>query len=134
MKRPRGSAILSRTMRLRTAATVLAASLLASACIVVPRTETGYDPDCRITTHRVVLDMVQIGRINNCSYKQDCIAIVIGLGVTAASAVVSGSIAVVGNMAYWAEQRSGCMLSAPAPVPMPVPVAPPLEPASGPSA
>lgn len=130
MKRRRGSAILSRTMRLRTAATVLAASLLASACIVVPRTETGYDPDCRITTHRVVLDTVQIGRINNCNYKQDCIAIVIALGFTAASAVVSGSIAVVGNMAYWAEQRTGCMLTAP----VPVPVAPSPEPASAPSA
>ena len=118
-------------MRLRTAATVLAASLLASACIVVPRTETGYDPDCRITTHRVVLDTVQIGRINNCSYKQDCYEIVIGLGVTAASAVVSGSIAIVGNIAYWAEQRSGCMMTAPAPVPMPVPAA---VPASAPEA
>lgn len=120
-------------MRLHAIAAVLATSLLASACIVVPRTEAGYDPDCRITTHRVVLDMVQIGRINNCSYKQDCIAIVIGLGVTAASAVVSGSIAIVGNMAYWAEQRSGCMMTAPAPAPA-VPPASPVEPAAGSSA
>ncbi len=100
--------------RLRTAATMLSATLMASACIVVPRTETSYDPDCRITTHRMMLDTVQVGRINNCSYKQDCVAIVLGLGVTAASAIVSGSIAVVGNAVYWAERQAGCAVMAPA--------------------
>ncbi len=106
-------------MRLRTTITVLAASLLASACIVVPRTETGFDPDCRITTHHMVLDTVQVGRFNNCNSNQDCITVIAALGVTAASAVVSGSIAVVGNIVYWAEQRSGCMLTSPAPAPVP---------------
>ncbi len=104
-------------MRLRTATAVVAASLLASACIVVPRTVDGYDPDCRIVTHHMQLDVVQIGRVNNCSYKQDCIAIVAALGVTAASAIVSGSIAVVGNMVFWGERRAGCALSTPDPSP-----------------
>ncbi len=128
-------------MRLRTPTAVLAASLLASACIVVPRTEAGFDPDCRIVTHRMVLDTVQVGRINNCSVKQDCIAIIPVLGVTAASAIVSGSIAVVGNVVYWAEQRTGCMLTSPAPAPAPAPVPvppavvePPAPVASAPSA
>lgn len=113
-------------MRLRTHATVLAASLLASACIVVPRTEAGYDPECRITTHRMVLDTVRMQGVNDCNYKQNCIAIAAGLVVTAASAVVSGSIAVVGNIVYWGEQRTGCMLSSPAPaMPAAVPEAPP---------
>jgi len=118
-------------MKLRAVAVVLAASLLASACIVVPRTEAGFDPACRITTHRMVLDMVQVGRINNCNFKQDCIAIVAGLAVTAASAVVSGSIAVVGNVVYWAEERAGCPLTAPVPVPLPEPV--PVEPGPPPA-
>ena len=121
-------------MRLRTPAVVLAASALASACIVVPRTEVGFDPECRITTHRMVLDMVQVGRVNNCNFRQDCIAIVAGLAVTAASAVVSGSIAVVGNIVYWGEQRAGCMLTSPAPAPAPVPATPAVAPESAPSA
>lgn len=111
-------------MRLRTLPTLLAAGLVASACIVVPRTEAGYDPDCRITTHRMVLDTVQVGRINSCSYKQDCVTIMLALGVTAASAIVSGSIAVVGNVVYWAERRAGCAAVAPAPVAPIAPIAP----------
>lgn len=87
--------------------------LIGSGCVVVPRTDTSYDPDCQVVTHRMVLDTVQVGRINNCSYKQDCVAIVAGLGVTAASAIVSGSIALVGNVVYWTEQQVGCKRAAP---------------------
>lgn len=111
-------------MHLRTLLAAIAASLLASACIVVPRTEAGYDADCKIVTHRMVLDTVQVRGVNDCNHKQDCIAIVAGLAVTAASAVVSGSIAVVGNIVYWGEQRTGCMLTSPAPVPAPPPAMP----------
>lgn len=95
-------------MRLLNLTSILAAAAICSACIVVPRTQADYDPDCRIATHRMVLDTVQLGRINNCSYSRDCVAIVLGLGVTAASAIVSGSIAVVGNVVYWNEKRAGC--------------------------
>jgi hypothetical protein len=102
-------------MRLLTLCSVLAVSSLASACIVVPRTEANYDPDCNVTTHRMVLDTKQVGGVNDCSYRKDCVAIVLGLGVTAASAIVSGSIAVVGNVVYWAEERVGCTPNAPTP-------------------
>jgi hypothetical protein len=95
--------------RLRVPATILAASPIAADCIVVPRTETNYDPDCHVTPHRMILDTVQVGRINNSSYKQECVAIVLGLGVTAASAIVSGSIAVVGNVVYWAGSGRWCV-------------------------
>jgi len=115
--------------RVPSLAAVLIGSVAVSACIVVPRTESSYDPDCRITTHRMTLDTVQVGRINDCSYKQDCVAIVLGLGVTAASAIVSGSIAVMGNVAYWAERQAGCALVAPAPE-RPGPVAPAAGPPS----
>lgn len=104
-------------MRLRTTTVALAAGLMASACIVVPRTEAGYDPECRISTHRMVLDTVQLRGVNDCNHRPDCIAVAAGLVVTAASAVVSGSIAVVGNIVYWGEQRAGCMLTSPAPQP-----------------
>jgi len=41
------------------------------------------------------------------------------LGVTAVSAVVSGSIAIIGNVAYWAEHRAGCAAPPPPPVAAP---------------
>jgi predicted small integral membrane protein len=96
-------------MTLRATVSVLAASLLLCACVIVPRTVDNYDPDCQLVTHHMELQTVQIGPINNCSYKQDCVAIVAALGVTAASAIVSGSIVVIGNVVYWAEQRAGCV-------------------------
>jgi hypothetical protein len=104
--------ILSRTMPYRAPVTVLVASAFLAGCIVVPRTVDGYDPDCRIATHHMELDIVQLGRVNNCS-RQDCVAVVAGLAVTAASAIVSGSIVVAGNAVYWAERRAGCALAAP---------------------
>jgi hypothetical protein len=99
-------------IRVLTHAVILAASTALSACIVVPRTEAGYDPDCHITTHRMTLSTVQVAGVNDCSYKQDCVAIVLGLGVTAASAIVSGSIAIVGNVVYWGERQADCAAAA----------------------
>ena len=92
----------------RTTATAILAAAMASACVVVPVSTVGYDPDCRLVTHHMELQTVQLGQINGCS-GQGCEALVIAaLGVTAASAIVSGSIAVIGNVAYWAERRAGC--------------------------
>ncbi len=93
---------------MRALGTALAAGLLACACVVVPRTVNGDDPDCRVVTNHMELQTVPVGAINNCSYKQDCITIAAGLGVTAASAIDSGSVVVIGNVLYWAEQRAGC--------------------------
>ena len=95
-------------MSLRAAVTAALASTLASACVIVPVTISDYDAGCQVVTHHMELQAVQIAEINHCS-NQGCGAMVIaGLGITAASAIVSGSIAVVGNVAYWAERRVGC--------------------------
>ena len=94
-------------MLLRTAAAALA-STLASGCVIVPVTMEDYDPDCRVVRRHMELQSVQLAQINRCD-GQGCGALVIAaLGVTAASAIVSGSIVVVGNIAYWAERRAGC--------------------------
>jgi hypothetical protein len=96
-------------MSLRTAFSAMLASALASGCVIVPVTTEEYDPDCRVVTHHMQLQAVQVAEINHCS-NQSCGAVVIaGLGVTAASAIISGSIVVFGNMAYWAERRAGCV-------------------------
>jgi hypothetical protein len=98
----------------------LAAGLLAAGCVIVPVQTEGFDPACRFVTHHIELQPVVLGQLNGCS-GQGCEALVLAsLGVTAVSAVVSGSIAIVGNAAYWVEHRAGC--AAPPPEP---PIAPP---------
>jgi hypothetical protein len=87
---------------------VACAALLLQACVMVPRTVERYDAECRTRSRHVVLDAVQVGSIGSCS-NQGCVAVVVVAGITsAASAVVSGSIAVVGNVAYWLEKQGRC--------------------------
>lgn len=94
-------------MSLRTAA-ALVASALASGCVIVPVTTSEYDPDCQIVRHHMELQAVQVAEINHCSNQSCGVIVIAALGVTAASAIVSGSIVVIGNMAYWAERHAGC--------------------------
>ena len=95
-------------MTLRAPFAVLAASLLASACVVVPRTRDGYDPECEFVTHHMELETVQVARIKACGDDLCTAAVVVAVGVTAASAVVSSSIVLVGNVVYWADRRLSC--------------------------
>jgi hypothetical protein len=107
----------------RSTLTAIAAGLLGVGCVIVPVQTEAYDPDCQVVTRHIELQPVVLGRLGACS-GQGCEALVLAsLGVTAVSAVVSGSIAIVGNVAYWAEHRAGCL--APAPV-----AAPPAAPAA----
>ena len=87
------------------------AALATSGCVMVPVTVEGYDPDCRVVTHHMELQPVQVTAMGRCN-DGACAALVLGVG--AASAIVSGSIVVVGNIAYWAEHRASCL--APSPV------------------
>jgi len=95
-------------MSLRTAAIAAALSTLVSACVVVPVTTADYDPGCRLVTHHMTLQMVQLAEINRCANQGCEVMVIAAVGVTAASAIVSGSIAIIGNVAYWAERRAGC--------------------------
>jgi len=106
-------------MSARAAAAVLFASLLTSACVVVPVTAEGYDPECAVATHHMALQTVQLSAMYNCEHAGEahvCAAMVLAsAGVLTASAIVSGSIVVVGNVAYWAEERAGCLAQPSAP-------------------
>lgn len=85
------------------------ASALVSGCVIVPVTVEGFDPDCRVVTRHMELKTVQIMAFDACRGGQGCDgAVLIGLGVVAASAIVSGSVVVVGNVVYWAEHRVSC--------------------------
>jgi hypothetical protein len=102
-------------MSLRSVVPIVLAGIAVSACVIVPRTREGYDPDCQFVTHSMELEAVQVSEFKACGPQGHyggndlCVAAwVASLGVTAASAVVSGSIVVAGNVAYWAERRLNC--------------------------
>jgi hypothetical protein len=77
-------------------------------CVYVPRTTQVYDEQCRIAAKEMTLDMQEVGVFMGCS-NQGCAAMLVALGaVTVASAVVSGSIVVAGNVVYWFEKRGRC--------------------------
>lgn len=77
-------------------------------CVVLPATLDTYDNECQVVSHHIVLQAVQIAQINGCA-NQGCAALVIAAAATAgASAIVSGSIMVVGNVGYWIERQANC--------------------------
>jgi hypothetical protein len=58
--------------------------------------------------NRLVLQEVQVAAIHSCA-NEGCIALVLTAGIaTAASVVISGTIVIAGNVAYWFEQRAKC--------------------------
>jgi hypothetical protein len=88
--------------------TALGVAAVLQACVVVPRTTSVYDEECRLQRRQMVLEVQQIGAFGGCS-NDGCAALLVGAGVVvAASAVLSGSIAVVGNVVYWIERQGQC--------------------------
>ncbi len=104
---PRSVAVRGLEASLARVLSTLAATLLAG-CIVVPRSAEVYDPQCRTMVRQMVLETAVIGTFGHCQ-NDGCVAMLATLGiVTAASAVVSGSVAVIGNIVYWAERQGRC--------------------------
>ena len=85
-------------------------SLLASGCFFYPTTVQYYDPGCEIHARRMELHSKVMD--GNCSggsgHEAAAACLAFYLSVTAGSAVVSGSIVVVGNTVYWFERRGRC--------------------------
>ena len=113
--------------------TLLPAALLAAAvagCVVVPVTRDVYDPDCRLMRREVTLEAAVLGQFHNCGGQQ-CTMLLVTLGVvSAATLVVSGSLAVVGNVAYWLEHEANCRQRS-VPVPVSTPGTSSVPPAPG---
>ncbi len=98
-------------------------------CVVVPQTRESYDEGCRMMKREVVLETTSAERFKKCD-GAECTAMMVATGVvTAASAVVSGSIAMVGNVLYWFERQGKCK-SADGPASLPAPAARPAMPAT----
>ncbi len=81
---------------------------LQAGCVFAPRTIHVYDPDCQITSRQMILQAEQMPVIGHCR-GEECGAMLVVFGaVSAATAVVSGSIVVVGNVVYWFEKQNNC--------------------------
>jgi hypothetical protein len=89
-------------------------SSTACACVVVPKKVASYDKKCMVSTQKVELTMEQaqtfsdIDCINNDCKMEFVGAIASSALVTTTSAIVSGSIALVGNTLYWLENQGEC--------------------------
>ncbi len=102
---------------------MLAAATLLTGCVVVPQTRHVYDPTCGVATKQITLEVAVLPGFHRCQ-GDGCVALMVSAGVvTVASTVVSGSVAVIGNVLYWAERQTGCPRPAGTPLP-PVPAAP----------
>ncbi len=88
-------------------AAALAATL--AGCIMVPVTREVYDRDCQVNAHHMTLEAVQVGAIARCQGDEGAALLVFVGATAAASAVVSGSIVVVGNVVYWFEKQGRCV-------------------------
>lgn len=89
---------------------LLAASICAAlqACVYLPSTTEYYDPECQIVAKHMALQEVQVAAVAACQ-NQSCVAMILAIGATtAATVIVSGSIVVAGNIAYWLERQSTC--------------------------
>jgi len=98
-------------MKLSRIVPVLAAGLLASGCVVVPMNRESYDDDCKVATHHMELTTVQLHDVYGCGSQVHFVGdlCVLGaVGLATVSTVVSGSIVVVGNVAYWTEHAAAC--------------------------
>jgi hypothetical protein len=62
----------------------------------------------------VVLETEVIGAIGHC-HNESCAVMLASMGIiSAASAVMAGSVAIIGNIVYWAERKGGqCPADAP---------------------
>ena len=92
----------------------LALAILLTSCIVKPKTEGYYDKDCQIESKRMTLtteQMLPLTPGTHCG-GSDCVSqIAAMLSITPVSAIVSGSIVVIGNTVYWLQKVGNCRVS-----------------------
>ena len=91
---------------------VVGAGLLATGCVVVPVNRESYDDDCKLVTHHMELSTVQVQGVYGCDHNTNVLGplCVLGaVGLATVSTVVSGSVVVVGNVAYWTERKAACI-------------------------
>jgi hypothetical protein len=81
---------------------------LLQACMFLPRTFEVYDLDCRVVAKQMDLQPVQVATIQRCANNECAVLVVAAAATAVASAVISGSIVIVGNVVYWFEKQGRC--------------------------
>ena len=108
---------------------VIAMALACAGCatpVFVPETHVYHDAKCDVTYRKMTLTTAEMSLLQvpggaHCGGSWEGCAVLLAaeLGKTPISAVVSGSIVVIGNTIYWAEKTGRCLLkdapAAPAP-------------------
>ena len=95
---------------------IIALSLFSSSCAFYPKKIEYYDDQCNIIAKKMVLETEEM-KVTPCSGSNSndpdgkiCLAYVGGIiTLSAASAIVSGSLVVVGNTVYWLEKEGRCI-------------------------
>ena len=95
-------------------AQMLAVALLAG-CVYLPTETTVYRADCGSYERKVTLEAYQVGSLMGCR-NEGCVTGLVVAGVaSAASAVISGSVVLAGNVVRWLERPRHCPDPAPNP-------------------
>lgn len=93
---------------IRTAGLLMGVTLVAG-CIYLPQTTTSYDPECGINERHMTLEVGQVELYGRC-FNDGCVELLVLAGVVSATtAVISGSVVVVGNGVYWLEEKGRCL-------------------------
>lgn len=93
---------------------MLAVALL-QGCVYLPAETTAYNADCGSYERRITLEAYQVGSLIGC-HDEGCVTGLVVAGVvSAASAVISGSVVVVGKAVRWLEKPAHCPNPAPNP-------------------
>ncbi|MDH5408394.1 MAG: hypothetical protein OEY00_07265 [Gammaproteobacteria bacterium] len=89
---------------------ILLICIFLSACAFYPAVDNNHTPKCNLITKRLTLDVEgDPSLINSSKSPQDAMAIITAtVAVGAVTAVISGSIVLVGNAIHWIEQEGTC--------------------------
>jgi hypothetical protein len=92
----------------RQIASLLLVPVLLGGCIYLPKTTEAYSAECNTNIKHMTLTSEQVGAFVVCNHEA-CAALLLLAGVVSAtSAVVSGSIVVIGKAVYWLEKQINC--------------------------
>jgi len=86
-------------------------STLLSSCVFVPQVVSHYDESCQIESRQMVLaaEPLALIPVNGCS-DEVCLSLLAGqVLLVPVSAVVSGSIVLVGNTVFWLQKQGDCV-------------------------
>lgn len=82
-------------------------------CIVKPNIESKFDQGCNVEKHHITLSVKQIAKFGarNCRHHHECkaqfVTQIVGASIILpVSAIISGSIALVGNSLFWLQEKA----------------------------